>query len=247
MCIVVLNYDPTSDFPIMIGANREESTTRPISSPCIDFGYLDEDVPMRIVAGQDFGSDGTMKTPGTWLGFNEPGLTVAITNRDDGVIHGIDQLHSRGVLCYDLLRQEDSLSAVKFAVDSLMNGRYGGCNYLIADFKTAWIVHARGPEDIRTEQIHPGLHVLTNLDINDPNDRRVNYIHSLNKKIQPHDYLTSSEILITDPQWGTISSSIIEVSKENVYEKTIFMHSTTRPQGPGDYKVIMPFAPKHKI
>lgn len=242
MCIVVLNYDPTSDFPILIGANREESTTRPISSPCADFGYCG-----RIVAGQDFGADGSMKTPGTWLGFNIHGLTVAITNRDDGVIHGVDQLNSRGVLCYDILKHENSLSAVKFAVDSLMNGRYGGCNYIIADFKTAWIVHARGPSDIRIKEIDPGLHILTNLDINDPEDRRVNYINSLPRNIQPHDYLTSLEILITDTQWGTISSSIIEVSKENVFEKTIFMHSNTRPQGPEDYKVIMPFAPKHKI
>ncbi|MGO9814430.1 MAG: NRDE family protein, partial [Isosphaeraceae bacterium] len=61
----------------MIGANREESFRRPTTSPvCCRSGSI-----RCLVAGADHGPDGTFAEMGTWLGVNESGLVVAVTNR----------------------------------------------------------------------------------------------------------------------------------------------------------------------
>ena len=44
---------------------------------------------------------------GTWLGVNESGLVVAVTNRRDGELRWEDQIRSRGLLVIALLGLDD--------------------------------------------------------------------------------------------------------------------------------------------
>ena len=85
----------------MIGANREESRRRPMTSPvCCRTGSGS----LRcLLAGADHGPDGTFPRMGTWLGVNEAGVAVAVTNRSDGELAWEDQTRSKGLLAVDLL------------------------------------------------------------------------------------------------------------------------------------------------
>lgn len=73
MCVVFLAFRVDADFPVMLGANREEFRRRPSTTPvCRRNGGI-----RSLLAGADFGPDGTFPEVGTWLGVNEAGLVVA--------------------------------------------------------------------------------------------------------------------------------------------------------------------------
>ena len=99
MCLVFIAYRTDGCAPVMIGANREESRRRPVTSPvCCRVRSL-----RCLLAGADHGPDGTFPEMGTWLGVNEAGLAVAVTNRNDGELAWEDQTRSRGLLAVNLL------------------------------------------------------------------------------------------------------------------------------------------------
>ena len=80
MCLVFIAHRIDGCPPVMIGANREESRRRPVTSPvCCRVRSL-----RCLIAGADHGPDGTFPAMGTWLGVNEAGIAVAVTNRNDG-------------------------------------------------------------------------------------------------------------------------------------------------------------------
>ena len=56
---------------------------------------------------------------GTWLGVNEAGLAVAVTNRHDGELAWEDQTRSRGLLAVDLLGFDHPERGSRFARDEL--------------------------------------------------------------------------------------------------------------------------------
>jgi uncharacterized protein with NRDE domain len=233
MCIVFLAFQMNQDFPIMYGANREESCTRPMTLPSVNLR------PVRLVAGLDRGPKGDMAEAGTWFGTNEHGLTVAVTNRDDGVLHGHNAKNSRGLLVEELLRDTPSVDdAASVAISSIMNGAYGGFNLLMADWNKALILHSKGPSQFFTAQLGPGLHVLTNLDLDDPEDTRIKYVK---ENLKAHDFensaskiLLSPEIMVEDDEWGTIASSILMLRRgpyphRKVSADSIFKH-VCKPQ-----------------
>ena len=103
MCLVFIAYRTDGGAPVMIGANREESRRRPVTSPvCSRVASL-----RCLLAGADHGPDGTFPEMGTWLGVNEAGIAVAVTNRHDGELAWEDQTRSRGLLAVNLLGFDD--------------------------------------------------------------------------------------------------------------------------------------------
>ena len=69
MCTLAILYRVARNTPILLAANREESFSRPTQYPKIQPG-----VP-RVVCGID------RQAGGTWLGVNQFGLLVLVTNR----------------------------------------------------------------------------------------------------------------------------------------------------------------------
>jgi hypothetical protein len=143
----------------VIGANREEFYARSGEPPQILEG------PIRAVAGVDPAAGGT------WLGINERGVVVAVTNRRQPAPPA--QPRSRGLLARDLSGCATAKAAVDRAVEELSTGRYAGCNLFCGDGERAVVVE--GAEWLRVRPLPPGLHVLANRDINDGTDPRVLY------------------------------------------------------------------------
>jgi uncharacterized protein with NRDE domain len=237
MCLVFLAFRVNDDDPVMLGANREESRRRPTTPPvCTRSGSM-----RCLLAGADRGPDGQFPEIGTWLGVNEAGLVVAVTNRRDGELAWEDQVRSRGLLAVALLGSDDPERAARFAEADLARGGYGGCNYLIADRQAAYIVQAPGARDITVKGLSSGVYAMTNLELNDGKDPRIRLVH---EHLEPVRFVVSAgrvcrdeRIVIDDVDRGTVSSSLILVGSE-----IRFFHKKDDPRN-CEYLASRPFVP----
>jgi uncharacterized protein with NRDE domain len=159
MCLLAIFFRAVADAPLVIGANREEFYARAGEPPQILDG------PLRAVAGVD------PQAGGTWFGINARGVVAAVTNRPNLPVPV--KARSRGWLTRDVLGCASARDAADLAVRELSTGRYAGCNLFCGDRERAVVVEAA--EWLRVRPLPPGLHVLTNRDINDGSDPRVRY------------------------------------------------------------------------
>src|SRR5260370_19447041 len=119
MCLLAVFFRVTEDALLIVGANREELYARGGEPPRILEG------PCRALAGIDPAAGGT------WLGVNERGVLVAVTNRSKSEVP--KQPRSRGLLARDLLACPSAAPAVDLATKEIGSNRYAGCNILCAD------------------------------------------------------------------------------------------------------------------
>jgi uncharacterized protein with NRDE domain len=161
MCLLALFYRVVEDCPIIVGANREEYYARGGEPPSELAGSV------RIVAGID------PVAKGTWLGVNELGVLIAVTNRPKTELPADPP--SRGLLVRRLLENPSAQTAVQQATELLTSRSWAGCNLLLVDRQSAYVVHAG--DWLRVRPLPPGIHVLTAHDVNDASDRRIG--HSL--------------------------------------------------------------------
>jgi uncharacterized protein with NRDE domain len=218
MCLVFIAYRIAGCAPIMIGANREESRRRPTTSPvCCRSGSL-----RCLLAGADHGPDGSFPATGTWLGVNEARMAVAATNRHDGELAWADQVRSRGLLAVELLGFDRPESAMRFARAELGRGGFGGCNYLIAGPDAAFVVEAPSASRVSVVALPPGIHAMTNLDLDDADDPRIRIVTA---KLDPLDFTASARricrderIIVPGSERGTVSSSLITIGEQIVFE-----------------------------
>jgi uncharacterized protein with NRDE domain len=209
MCLVFIAFRTTGTAPVMIGANREESRRRPATSPvCCTTRSI-----RCLLAGADHGPDGSFPAMGTWLGVNEFGLAVAVTNRRDSELAWADQVRSKGLLAVKLLGHTSASEALRVAGAELAQSGFGGCNFLIACAASAFVIQAPAPTRISVVALEPGIHAMTNLDLDDRADPRIRYVMS---SLNTHDFLPSAgricrddDIIITGEDRGTVSSSIM--------------------------------------
>jgi uncharacterized protein with NRDE domain len=176
MCLLALFYRMVDDAPLVVGANREEFYERKSLPPQILQG------PVQAVAGLD------ALAGGTWLGVNQNGLLVAVTNRPKQNLPA--QPRSRGLLARDLLGCTSTTAAIELATRELDAQRYAGCNLVCGDADRLVVFHAG--DWLRINPLPPGLHVLTNQDVNDIHDRRL--VFALNW-LARRNYTTAAECL----------------------------------------------------
>jgi hypothetical protein len=220
MCLVFIGFRIEGCPPVAIGANREESRRRPMTSPvCRRAG---PGSPRSLAAGADFGPDGSFPQWGTWLGVNDAGLAVAVTNRSDSQLAFEDQTRSKGLLTVVLLDFTDPTEAAQFAHAELTSGGFGGCNYLVAGRDAAYVVEAPGASSVRIRPLSPGVHAMTNLDVDDRNDPRIRIVAA---EFDPRDFPASAarlcrdeRIVLPGDERGTISSSLISIGDEIVFD-----------------------------
>jgi uncharacterized protein with NRDE domain len=228
MCLLALFFRMVEDAPVVVGANREEEYRRGGTAP-----QLVADGPGRFVAGLD------PVAGGTWLGVNEHGVVAAVTNRRK--LELPPRPRSRGLLVRDLFACRTAKEAADLAAEELGQNRYAGCNILCADAMAAYVLEAS--DWLRVRPLPPGLHVLTNSDINDAGDPRL--AHALGWLGQ-RDYAVSGECVAAlkelcaqagdhDPpiclhgvKGGTTSSSILVVRQP--LDRGVYLHA----QGPPD-------------
>lgn len=118
MCTLVVAARVIPGFPLVVVANRDEQLDRASSPPLWWSG------PPRFIAPRD------EVAGGTWLGLNEAGVFVAITNRFLGPRDAARA--SRGTLVVDALRGS-SAREVHMAMSNVDPSRYNGFHLVYAD------------------------------------------------------------------------------------------------------------------
>ncbi len=158
MCTLALYTRVGAAVPLLVAANRDEFLDRATAAPRL------LSVAPWIVAGQD------LVAGGTWLGLNERGLVVGLLNRRS-VAAPDATLESRGLLCLRAL-QCGTVDEVADLLRTEEGSRYNPFTLLAAARDDALVGVARGDE-IEIRRLQPGLHLLTNLEVNDPNCPRI--------------------------------------------------------------------------
>jgi uncharacterized protein with NRDE domain len=152
MCTLAIYFQATREFPVVIAANRDEFLDRPGCEPTI---LLERP---HVVGGKD------LKAGGTWLGVSEHGIVAGLLNRraDNG---GNPQARSRGLLCLDALRRRTAAEAAEFAGHE-RGADYNPFNLLMVSRTEGFVAYNRGAS-IEVVALKPGLHLLTNLNVDD--------------------------------------------------------------------------------
>ncbi|QDG52864.1 NRDE family protein [Persicimonas caeni] len=146
MCTVILAYRLLDDAPILLGANRDEHLARPSEPPRVR-----ADGALQTVAPKD------LKAGGTWLGLNERGVLVAITNRFGKPAD--PSRRSRGELVSMALEASSAHEAAG-AIAKLSAHDYNGFHLLCVDREGAYLVWSDG-EILSRSELASGLLVLT--------------------------------------------------------------------------------------
>lgn len=152
MCTLAVYVRTFPEFPVIVAANRDEFFSRPTSPPLL----LDSE--SGIFGGRDDVAGGT------WLAVNRLGVVAALLNRRTEQPPDPTR-QSRGQLCLAMLR-EPSAEAARAAITEQTPERYNPFNLLVADGRHAWIATNHGAA-MTVADLDPGLHLITNLDLND--------------------------------------------------------------------------------
>jgi uncharacterized protein with NRDE domain len=147
VCTITLAWQSFEDAPVLLAANRDEQFGRSSESP------RQRDWETTVVAPKD------SEAGGTWLGYNDHGVLVAVTNR--WTDHGLAGERSRGLLVRDALACESAERAIRLVERELDERSYEGFNFLAADEAAALLVEYDGTRRVRT--LTPGVHVIVNV------------------------------------------------------------------------------------
>ncbi|HYR97072.1 MAG TPA: NRDE family protein [Candidatus Binatus sp.] len=164
MCTLAAFVGVFPGHPLVVAANRDEYLDRPATPPVV----LRDEAP-RAVGGRD------LTAGGTWLGVTDAGLVCGVLNRRSPAPPD-PACRSRGLLCLDLLGSGGAAAAAA-SIASEPRGRYNPFNVLIADRGAAFVASQPQGEEPRVSRLDPGLHLLTNLDLNDPTCPRIAASH----------------------------------------------------------------------
>ncbi len=145
MCLVLFSYQPDSDFPLIVAANRDEFYARPAESA---HHWPDA---VQVFAGRD------LSAGGTWLGVTSTGRFATVTNfaEESG---GPEPPLSRGALVGDFLM--GTQGAHQFS-HQIHGADYRGFNLLAYDGASLSYTSNRG----YTEDLSPGVYGLANAEL----------------------------------------------------------------------------------
>ncbi len=157
MCLLAVYFRVLPGAPVLLAANREEWRSRPTAPPERRPGSPQVICGLDLVAG------------GTWLGVNQHGVIVAITNRPLPKPAGTPP--SRGILCRRLLSLPTATAAAQECARQFAADSYAGANFVCLDRVSGYVVS--NPGEVVTRTLSPGLHVLTNGDLDNEADARI--------------------------------------------------------------------------
>ncbi|MCC6848252.1 MAG: NRDE family protein [Deltaproteobacteria bacterium] len=153
MCTLAIYVRSLPGFPLVIAANRDEFLDREATGPA-----LLATAP-RAVGGRD------LRAGGTWLAISADGVVAGILNRRTGD-WPVPTRRSRGELPLAALAA-GSAGAARPVIGALRADAYNAFNLLVADREEAWVAQNHG-DDMRVTRLAPGLHLVSNLDVDDP-------------------------------------------------------------------------------
>jgi len=231
MCTLIAAIGEVPGFPLVLAGNRDEDPARNGSLPDIVCRSP------RIWAGLD------PKAGGTWLGLNEHGVVVALTDRSTPEPN--PDLRSRGLLCLDGLRLPNARSAMSFVGAECARRAFNYFNIFCADREEARVLYYTGHARVR--RVGPGLHVLGRRDVDDPITPKVARARSLirqePKPVSIADWIERLKAVCADEdpscepgdriqvraeRISTLCSSIIALH-ESALAKSIYLHCQGLP------------------
>ena len=158
MCTLALYFQTFPGYPVVVAANRDEYLNRPSAPP------LALQRTPWIFGGKD------LKAGGTWLGVNEYGVLAGLLNR-----HTLEPndpaRRSRGLLSMDALQAPSAVEAAA-RIGRESADRHNPFNLLIADAADAYVLFPRDGA-VHVQRLEPGVHLLTNMNPNDPECPRI--------------------------------------------------------------------------
>lgn len=148
MCTIIAAVQVWPDQPLVIAANRDEALNRPATEARV--WAPGEVASRRVLAPRD------LRAGGTWLGINDAGLFVGITNR-----RAIPdpRRRSRGELVFEALGAADHREA-RARIARLGARDYNPFHLLFADRGGASVVWSDG-EHLHELDLGPGVHWIT--------------------------------------------------------------------------------------
>ncbi|MFQ5837544.1 MAG: NRDE family protein [Thermoplasmata archaeon] len=228
MCTLLLLRQLVERYPIFLVMNRDEAYRRPSEDPSLTRDGR------TIVAPRD------LQAGGTWIGVNDLGLVVAISNRHEGTFDS--SRRSRGLLCLEALERTSALDVKDFVERELLEVEYNPFNLLYCDLGRAFVTHHAA--ETRTVELRREVHFLTNMDVDDTDRPRIRRamevvegrdkstveaaLEVLKSVASDHEVYEGQSICLHKEHAGTVSSTIIAVSHE--FPRTsLFLHSIGRP------------------
>jgi uncharacterized protein with NRDE domain len=149
---------------MVVAANRDELLARPTIGPAA----LSRDP--WIIGGKD------LTAGGTWLGVNQHHLVAGLLNRRS-TSPPDPKRRSRGLLCLDALRHRTPDDALEQLLDYPPEA-FNSFNLLVASPEAALVV-SNAVGTLEVTRLEPGLHLLTNLAVNDVTCPRIAKSHAL--------------------------------------------------------------------
>lgn len=229
MCIVVIAHGVVEGYPLVVGANRDELLSR------------GGEAPRELRAGPRAWGGRDPVAGGTWLGVNEHGLLVALTDRPVAKLD--PTLRSRGLLCLDALGMRDAASVAAWLGQELAARRYNPFNLFYADMREAGV--ACYESELRCTGLPRGLHVLTGGLVDDLRDAKIARAFELLGEL-PRDLSGAvarlkgvladrrpgaaerEQICMLGADFGTVSSSIIALGA-SFPAGTLYLHAPGPP------------------
>ena len=188
-----------------------------------------------------------MEKNGSWIGVNDFGITVIIHNRKtDKKI--VKKKNSRGKIVLETLRHSSIKEALKY-ISSIDKHNYNSFNLLVATYNECyWIKHDIKVENLLIKKLDEGLSVITDEDMNDKKNRKINFYYKLfsdskipNPSINDWDnwiknLTNTQQIQLKDHEkiyfvnekmnYGTRSSSLISLPNKKTNNRNIVFKST---------------------
>ena len=146
MCTLTVAWRVFQEAPLVVAANRDEAVDRPSRPPSV----VERD-PL-VFAPRD------ERAGGTWMGINDYGVFVGLTNR---WVEGLAGERSRGLLVRDCLRTDTATDAARLVESAVEAHEYEGFNLVVADATAAVLLEWSGR--LRVRQFDPGVHVVVNV------------------------------------------------------------------------------------
>ncbi len=211
MCTVGLILQQHPTYPLIVAANRDESTDRPSLPP---LRWADQPVP--FVGGRD------VLAGGTWMGFSDAGVLIALTNLWVG---DVNEKHprSRGAVVSALLTAR-TLDEAAARLPTISTTDRGPFNLICAD-TTGRAFTACSADGLDPRWLSPGCHAVSNLAPGTPWAKTDAVLSGLSRWHEADDltaHLTAvlaTHIGHRDPQhsvcvhtpasYGTVSSTIL--------------------------------------
>lgn len=160
MCTLAIYHRHLPGLPVVVAANRDEFLSRPARGP-----MLLRKQP-RIIGGRD------EVAGGSWLTLSRGGFVVGVLNRRTQEPPDPART-SRGALCLELAALGGAEDAAQYLAET-PPGQHNSFNILVADRGAAFVAQNRTSRTV-VQRLSPGLHVLTNLDLDDHTCSRISH------------------------------------------------------------------------